>query len=97
MLDIMYMYMNTIRSIINKLSIQGTLLDFAPLTWQRNVWTVATTAAVSENVAENPELSIWQWSQQFSLYSSIMWKNIWKDLGLHPYKMQSVKELKRTR
>ena len=60
----------------------------------RTVRTEENIASVSESVAEDREMSIRCRSQQLGLCYSTTWKILRKDLGVKPYKIQLVQELK---
>ena len=84
----------TINAIVTKFRTQFTLLDIKPTTRMRTVRTEENIASVSESVAEDREMSIRRRSQQLGLCYSTTWKILRKDLGVKPYKIQLVQELK---
>ncbi|XP_073832543.1 uncharacterized protein [Musca autumnalis] len=84
----------TINAIVTKFRTQFTLLDIKPTTRMRTVRTEENIASVSESVAEDREMSIRRGSQQLGLCYSTTWKILRKDLGVKPYKIQLVQELK---
>ena len=71
-----------------------TLLDINPPTRLRTVRREENIAAVSASVNDDHQLSIRRHSQQLGLCYSIMWKILLKDLGVKPFKIQLVQELK---
>lgn len=71
-----------------------TLLDNIHPVRQQTVRTEENIAAVQVSVDEDPNLSIRRRSQEVGLCASTTWKILRKDLGLHPYKIHLVQELK---
>ena len=71
-----------------------TLLDINPPTRIHRVRTEQNIAAVSASVVEDREMSIRRRSQQLGLYYSTTWKILRQDLGVKPYKILLVQELK---
>ena len=71
-----------------------TLLDTKPPTRLGRVRTEANIAAVSASVNHDHELSIRRRSQQLGLCYSTTWKILRQDLGVKPFKIQLVQELK---
>ena len=61
---------------------------------RRTVRTPQTIAAVQESVEEDANVSVRHRAQQLHLCRSTLWTILQKDLGLHPYKIQLVQELK---
>lgn len=83
-----------IQAIVTKFQTSFTLLDINPPTRIHRVRTEENIAAVSASVAEDREMSIRRRSQQLGLCYSTTWKILRKDLGVKPYKIQLVQELK---
>lgn len=83
-----------IRKLVTKFRTQFTLLDIKPRTRIRRVRTEENIAAVSASVSDDREMSIRRRSQQLGLCYSTTWKILRKDLGVKPYKIQLVQELK---
>ena len=84
----------TIRRTVDRFRTTYSLHDAITLTRRRNVRTEENIAAVNESVEEDPNVSIRRRSQELGLCPSTTWKILRKDLGLHPYKIQLVQELK---
>lgn len=84
----------TIKNVITKFRSTFTLLDAKPPTRRRRVRTEENIAVVEASVEENDNLSIRRRAQQIGLCPSTLWKILRKDLGLVPYKIQLVQELK---
>jgi len=61
---------------------------------RRNARSVQNIAAVRESVRENPRRSISRRSQELGLSATSTWRILRRDLGLHPYKIQLIQELK---
>ena len=83
-----------IRAIVNKFRTKFTLLDIKPATRLRRVRTEENIAAVSASVNDDPQFSIRCRSQQLNLCYSTTWKILRKDLGVKPFKIQLVQEIK---
>ena len=71
-----------------------TLLDIKTPTRLRRVQTEENIAAVSVSVNDDHQLSISGRSQQLGLCYSITWKILRKDLGVRPFQIQLLHELK---
>ena len=84
----------SIRKIVTKFRTKFTLLDIKPPTRLRTVRSEENIAAVSASVTEDREMSIRRRSQQLGLCYSTTWKILRKDLGVKPFKIQLVQELK---
>jgi len=83
-----------IRRTVDRFRTTYSLEDAITPVRRRNVRTEDNIAAVNESVEEDPNLSIRRRSQELGLCPSTTWKILRKDLGLHPYKIQLVQELK---
>ena len=83
-----------IRRTVDRFRTTYSLEDAITPARRRNVRTEENIAAVNESVEEDPNLSIRRRSQELGLCPSTTWKILRKDLGLHPYKIQLVQELK---
>ncbi|CAH1988625.1 unnamed protein product [Acanthoscelides obtectus] len=83
-----------IRKLVTKFRTQFTLLDIKPPTRRRRVRTEESIAAVSASVSDDREMSIRPRSQQLGLCYSTTWKILRQHLGVKPYKIQLVQELK---
>ena len=79
---------------MTKFRTKFTLLDIKPTTRLRRVRTEENIAAVSASVNDDHQLSIRRRSQQLGLCYSATWKILRKDLGVKPFKIQMVQELK---
>ena len=80
----------SIRKIVTKYHTKFTLLDIKPPTRLRE----ENIAAVSASVTEDREMSIRRRSQQLGLCYSTVWKILRNDLGVKPFKIQLLEELK---
>ena len=83
-----------IRAIVTKFRTKFTLLDIKPPARLRRVRTEENIAAVSASVNDDHQLSIRRRAQQLGLCYSTTWKILPKDLGVKPFKIQLVQELK---
>ena len=83
-----------IQAIVTKFQTSFTLLDINPPTRIHRVRTEENIAAVSASVVKDREMSIRRRSQQLGLCYSTTWKILRKNLGVKPYKIQLVQELK---
>ena len=77
-----------------KFRIKFTLLDIKPPTRLRRVQTEENIAAVLASVNDDHQLSIRRRLQQLGLCYATTWKILRKDLGVKPFKIQLVQELK---
>lgn len=84
----------TIRRIVDNFESEFSLHDKRVPVRQRNARTQENIDAVAASVRDNPNLSIPRRSQQLNLSQTTTWRILRKDLGLHPYKIQLVQELK---
>lgn len=84
----------TIRRIVNKFEESGSVASRAVPVRQRNARSTENIAAVAQSVRENRTLSITRRSQELDLSYASTWRILRKDLGLYPYKIQIVQELK---
>ena len=80
-----------IRAIVTKFRTKFTLLGIKPPT---RLWTEENTIVVSGSDNDDHQFSIRRRSQQLGLSESTMWKILQKDLGVKPFKIQQVQELK---
>ena len=72
----------------------GILIDKPKLEKPKTVHTPENIAAVAESLCEAPSTSIHHRSQQLNI-SETSFRRIWhKDLGMTPYKVQLVQELR---
>ena len=83
-----------IRAIVTKFRTKFTLLDLKPPTRLRRERTEENIGAVSARVNDDHKLLIGRHSQQLSLCYSTMWIILRKSLGVKPFKIQLVQELK---
>lgn len=79
----------TIQRIIEKLRTTYTLLDGKPITRQKTVRSDENIAAVRENLAESPNLSIRQRAQQLGISPSTIRKILYEDLGISAFHERS--------
>ena len=56
--------------------------------------TTENIAAVAENVCEAPSTSIHRYSQQLNILDTSLRRILHNDLGMRPYKVQLVQQLK---
>lgn len=84
----------TIRNVVKKFEREFTLLDNPRTNRVRNVRNAENVEAVRQSVRDNPKLSVRRRAQQLDLTYGSTWRIVRKDLGLHPYKIQLVQELK---
>lgn len=85
---------HAIRGIVDKFRTMYTLHDVKSPTRRRNIRTEESISIVKDSADEDPNLSIRRRSQQLCLCPSTTWQILHKDLGLHPYKIQLVQEIK---
>lgn len=83
-----------IRLTMDRFRTTFTLCDNTHPQRRQTVRTEETIAAVEQSVEEDPNESIRHRAQQLELCPSTLWKILRKDLGLRPYKIQLVQELK---
>lgn len=83
-----------IRNVVKKFENEFTLLNNPRTNRVRNVRNADNVEAVRQSVQNNPNLSVRRRSQQLDLTYGSTWRILRKDLGLHPYKIQLVQELK---
>lgn len=83
-----------IRNTMDRFMSTFTLMDNIHPVRAHTVRTEEAIAAVEVSVTEDPNLSIRRRSQALGLCPSTTWKILRKDLGLHPYKIQLVQQLK---
>lgn len=83
-----------ISGIVKRFEQNLSLHDVKPPTRARTARSEENIAAVSASVDEDPNLSIPRRAQQLNLSQTTTWRILRKDLGLHPYKIQLVQELK---
>ena len=70
----------------------GILIDKPKREKQKN--SEYTRTAVAESVREAPSTSIHRRSQQLNISETLLRRILYKDLGMTPYKVQLVQELK---
>ena len=83
-----------IRNVVKKFEETGSIGDRVRPVRHRGVRSVENIAAVSESVAEYPELLIRRRSQLLGFSDGSLWRILHQDLHLHPYKIQITQELK---
>ena len=79
---------------MTKFRTRFTLLDIKPPTRLRRVRTEENLAVVSASVNDDRQLSIRRCMQQLDLCNATTWQILQKDLGVKPFKVQLVQELK---
>ena len=72
----------------------GSLMDKATRSRARPVRSIENIAAVAESVRDNPSTSTRHRSQELNISRTSLQRILTKDLGLTPYKIQLVQELK---
>ena len=82
----------TIRNVVDKF--ESTNLSRPTPVRRRNARSAENIAAVRESVREYPRQSISRRSQELGLSQTTTRRILRRDLGLHPYKIQSTQELK---
>ena len=83
-----------IRAIVTKFGIKFTLLDMKPPTRLSRLRTEENITAVSASINDYHQLSVRCCSQQLCLCYLTAWKILRKDLGVKPFKIQLLQELK---
>ena len=81
-----------IRYLVKKVKETGILIDKPKREKPKTVRTPENFTAVAESVCEAPSPSIHRRSQQLNIFT--IERNLHKDLGMMPYKVQLVQELK---
>jgi len=84
---------STIRRLVVKFESTGSINN-QPTVRCRNARSAENITAVRESVRENPRRSISRRSQELGLSATSTWRILCRDLGLHPYKIQLIQELK---
>ena len=72
----------------------GILIDNPQREKPKTVRTPKNIAVVAESVCEAPSTSIHRRSQQLSISETLQRRNLYKNLGMTPYKVQLVQDLK---
>lgn len=83
-----------VRFLLKKLRETGTIIDKPTRDKPKTVRTTENIAAVAESVRESPGTSVKHRSQQLNISKSSLRRILHKDLGMTPYKVQLVQELK---
>ena len=83
-----------VRYLVKKAKEIGILIDKPNREKPETVRTPENIAAVAENVCEAPSTSIHVLSQQLNISETSLRRILLKDLGMMPYKVQLVQELK---
>ena len=81
---------------MKKVKETGILIDKPKREKPKTVRTPENTADVAESVREAPSTSIHRRSQQLNISETSLRRILHKDLGMTPYKVQLVQELKPT-
>ena len=79
---------------MSKFRTKFTLLDIKPPTRLRRVRTEENTAALLASVKDDHQLSIRRRSKQLDLCYPTTWQILRKDLGVQPFKIRLMQELK---
>ena len=82
------------RYLVKKVKETGILIDKPKREKPKTVRTPENIAAVEENVCEAPSTSIQLRSQQLNISETSLRRILHKDLGMTPYKVQLIQELK---
>lgn len=85
-----------VRYLVKKVKETGILIDKPKREKPKTVRTPENIAAVAESVREAPSTSIHRRSQQLNISETSLRRILHKDLGMTPYKVQLVQELKPT-
>ena len=80
--------------LVKKVQETGILIDKPKRENPKTVRTPENIAAVAETVCEAPSTSIHRHSQQLNIWEISLRRIFHKDLGMTPYKVQLVQELK---
>ena len=83
-----------VRYLVKKVKETGILIDKPKHQKPKPVRTPATIAAVAESVCEAPSTSIHCRSQQLNILETSLKRILHKDLGMTPFKVRLVEELK---
>lgn len=83
-----------VRFLLKKLRETGTIIDKPTRVKPKTVRTADNIAAVAESVREAPGTSVKRRSQQLDISETSLRRILHKDLGMAPYKVQLVQELK---
>ena len=83
-----------VRYLVKKVKEPGILIDKPKPEKPKTVRTPENIAAVAESVCEAPSTSIHRRSQQMNISETALRRILHKDLGMTPYKVQLVQELK---
>ena len=79
---------------MKKVKETGTLIDKPKREQPKTVRTRENIAAVAESVCEAPSTPIHRRSQQLNISETLLRRILHNDLGMTPYKVQLVQELK---
>lgn len=85
---------SSVRKLIRKLEVTGSLLNVKKTGRPRSVRTQETIDLVRDNVTASPRKSVRRRAQQLNLSPSSLHAILTKDLKLHAYKIQLTQELK---
>lgn len=83
-----------IRRLVSKFETTFSLHDVAVPVRAKSARTKENIEAVQQSVKEDSEMSIPRRSQALNISQTTTWRILLKDLGLHPYKIQLMQELK---
>jgi hypothetical protein len=83
-----------IGKIVKKFEETGAVTNIVRPVHHRFARSAENIAAVSESVAEDPNVSIPRRSQELGLSYGTLWRILHLDLHLHPYKVQLTQQLK---
>ena len=79
-------------SLVKKVKETGSLIDKPKR--EKPVLCTSDNIAMEENMREPPSISIHRRSQQLNISEISLWRILHKDLGMTPYKVQLIQELK---
>jgi len=85
---------STLQRLVVKFEATGSVNNQPILARQRNVRSAENIAAVRDSVQENPRQSIHCRAKELGLSQASTLQILRSDLGLHPYKIQLIQELK---
>ena len=84
------------KNLVRKVKETGIIIDKPKREKPKTVRIPENIAAVAESVREAPSTSIHRRSQQLNISKTLLRRILHRDLGMTPYKVQLVQELKQT-
>ena len=80
--------------LVEKLESTGTVQNVPVAVRQRSARSIENIAAAEASVAESPNASLTAPFQALGISVTSLWRILRNDLGLHPYKIKLMQELK---